>query len=91
MFNIEMGGYFFVGSQVTNGQTGNVLLKPDEAWNVDTKLDDGHPARGRVIAKFWNNLCSVPNAGAASQNNLDARYRVEDSSVQCSLNFIRQF
>ena len=25
------------------------MLTPEEAWNIDTKLDDGKPGRGRIL------------------------------------------
>jgi hypothetical protein len=64
-------------------------LTPAEAWNIDLKLDDGKPAQGKVIAKFWNNLCAAADNGNSTLNNLVASYRLDDSSRQCAL-FFRQ-
>lgn len=42
------GNSFGLGAQSgTYGMGG--LLKPEESWNLDSKLDDGLPARGRII------------------------------------------
>lgn len=79
------GNVFIFGTEYPNWETGSPALRPEEAWNIDTKLDDGLPASGRIIGRYWNNLCSEPNSGAPATTNLDARYRLTDSSVQCSL------
>lgn len=59
----------------------NAILKPEEAWNIDTKIDDGKPARGSVIARFWNNLCAAADDGTHDNNDLAASYRLTDSTV----------
>ncbi|PZP85045.1 MAG: hypothetical protein DI582_07000 [Azospirillum brasilense] len=30
------------------------LLTPQELWNIDTKVDDGRPATGRLVVSRWN-------------------------------------
>lgn len=35
---------------VDQGAASDGALTPKEAWNIDTKIDDGMPARGRLIA-----------------------------------------
>lgn len=30
------------------------LLTPQEAWNIDTKMDDGKPGLGRMVISRWN-------------------------------------
>lgn len=56
------------------------VLRTDEAWNVDTKLDDGKPAYGKVHS---NTGCT--NAGV--NTNLAAEYLLTDSAIRCSLAF----
>ncbi len=80
-----------LGSQTATGGPGGPLLKPEESWNIDTKMDDGHPGRGRVIGKFYNNLCMTQNSGAAVTTNLDVRCRLEDSANTCALFFVNLF
>lgn len=80
------------GSGFTYGTAGGqkaqgAIMKPEEAWNLDTKLDDGSPAAGKIIARFWNNTCSKPNSGAASNTNYDASYNLSDSAIRCALHF----
>lgn len=41
-------------------------VRSEEAWNIDTKLDDGKPARGRLIA-FIFNTCTDAGSAAGSR------------------------
>lgn len=61
-------------------------LRPEEAWNIDTKLDDGQPARGSIIVTNWS-TCSD------SDDNLDfdAAYRLTNRDVDCGLHFRNAF
>ena len=67
------------------------ILRPEEAWNIDTKFDDGKPAYGKVIAVYWNNLCAAADDGTSANNDLNASYRLTDATVQCALNFRQSF
>lgn len=67
------------------------VLRPEDAWNIDVKLDDGKPAMGKVVAMWWNNACASADSGASSATEFKAHYRLEDSSIQCSLKFVEYF
>jgi len=54
------------------------ILKGEELWNVDTKLDDGRPAYGIVRARFWSG-CTT--ATASSQLNAD--YALNSPNISC--------
>jgi len=73
------------------GQPDGATLRPAEAWNIDTKMDDGQPAYGAIVARFWNNTCTTAVTGVTSNTNLDARYRLEDDTIQCQLIWRRVF
>jgi prepilin-type N-terminal cleavage/methylation domain-containing protein len=67
-------------------------LTPEEAWGIDTKLDDGRPAYGMVIARFWNGTCAAPDSGGTPTNtDRNASYRLSDRTMRCQLNFIKLF
>jgi len=83
--------YFMFGRQWAGG--GNVpggnVLKPEEAWNIDTKMDDGRPVSGKIIPLYQNstNLCST----AASATDTSATYLLSSTTVGCSLYFLNAF
>jgi hypothetical protein len=37
------------GTQKGVARTGWPLVTPEEMWNIDTKMDDGRPAYGKVV------------------------------------------
>jgi len=90
-YAVEYGNYFELGANSANAANTAPLLKPEEAWNIDTKLDDGRPAYGKVVARYWNNLCSAADDGTHANNDLAASYRLSDSAARCTLIFTRQF
>lgn len=91
--NAGDGNFFAIGDYGNTLQFGKdsplgtnyvEALRPEEAWNVDTKVDDGLPARGKVIAVRWNS-CTT----ATLNTQLDAEYELTSSAIGCALNFVR--
>lgn len=81
---------FEFGASVPSGRVWGRALRPEEAWNIDTKVDDGRPAYGKVIARYWNNGCAAPISGPVANTNLNATYRLDQNSIECALNFINR-
>lgn len=78
--------YFILGSFINGGPSYNPLLTPEEAWNIDTKVDDGKPAQGKVFLYRWANCSTATSAGS-----VDAEYNVSYTSKDCTLIFPRAF
>ncbi len=57
------------------------VLRPEEAWNIDTKMDDGKPAFGKIRGGHTD--CATTLAVAAN-----ATYNVTFTSPTCRLGFI---
>jgi prepilin-type N-terminal cleavage/methylation domain-containing protein len=71
-------------------QLGGALLKPEEAWNIDTKLDDGKPAYGKVLSRSATSGCAVPDDGsAAAANKPQASYSLSNNSILCALHLVQ--
>lgn len=87
----DYGNALFFGAAVPTGSYQGAVLRPEEAWNIDTKLDDGKPAQGRVVARFWNNLCAAADDGTHANNDLVASYKLTDATPQCALFFVKAF
>lgn len=90
-YALNYSNHLRFGALTGTGQSQGPLLKPEEAWGIDTKLDDGKPAYGKVIAYYWNNLCAAADDGTHANNDFAASYKLTDSSVQCSLFFRDSF
>ena len=65
--------------------TGAALMKPEDVWNIDTKMDDGMPATGnvRVIGvAACTNFASGATAGIST-----AVYQLSNTNIGCALMF----
>ena len=65
---------------VVGNYTSGAALKPEEAWNIDTKMDDGRPALGKVRA--WIQTFH-PNCTDSTANT--ANYTLTQSAIACAL------
>ncbi len=82
---------FTIGIPVANAEVYTPVLRPQEAWNIDTKLDDGLPGQGKVVARdaFLLNGTNCTTATASTQTS--ATYYLVGSTVTCSLQFRQAF
>lgn len=74
------------GSNTGTWDNGGRVLRPEEAWNIDQKIDDGVPGRGKVLPRYWSD-CS----NATNQDDLDTTYRLTNTSRDCVLIFRNAF
>lgn len=56
------------GGLAAGGSPATPLLKPEESWNIDTKIDDGRPAYGIMRERFWDNCTDAANSAALNAN-----------------------
>tara|TARA_B100001123_G_scaffold351653_1_gene402743 strand:- start:431 stop:1207 length:777 start_codon:yes stop_codon:yes gene_type:complete len=90
-YAFNYGNHFVFGVDEANSATSAAAMTTEEAWNIDTKLDDGLPASGKIIARFWNNACATPVSGAASNSNYNAKYHLTNTGAQCSFRIRNMF
>lgn len=86
-YALSYGNAFYYGGQISDNLPTTAIMSPEEAWNIDTKIDDGLPAYGKVIARYWNDACSTANTGPSTFSNFDASYRLSDTTLQCAFFF----
>ena len=84
-YNQDLGNYLSIGASVSGSITQGKLLSPSEAWQIDTKMDDGLPATGQVVALKPSGTSPIPNC-TTSSTDASALYNRAVSSVECSLN-----
>lgn len=81
---------FFFGGWTTTYR-GN--LKPEEAWNLDTKMDDGKPGQGKIKAP-WDATYSASGTActnAANSAAINADYLLTNTSKDCEAFFTNAF
>lgn len=80
-FSTQLGSNwtgFILGGKVADFYYFAALLKPEEAWNVDTKIDDGKPQYGSIHT-HRNMTCTTTNDPAT------AAYALNITSAACNL------
>ena len=87
----DYGNNFSFGSSNAGFETDSAAISPSEAYAVDLKIDDGKPATGFIVARFWNNLCAAADNGVHSSTNLVASYKLSDTATRCALVFRKAF
>ncbi len=86
--NGTRNGWIQFGSDsAINTDNPGAVMKPEEAWNIDTKIDDGRPGIGRVEMRGWNGCTDAASAAAATNSN----YNLTNNSVICALMFVNPF
>lgn len=89
-FNLDYGNAFILGGQIPAGtnywlNASSYAINPSDAWNIDTKVDDGKPAVGKIIGTYNTSICTT----ATSNNDYTGDYRFTNTGKVCAL-FMRQ-
>ncbi len=82
----DYGNFFVFGTKWPTGFTNGPAIKPEEAWNIDTKMDDGLPGRGKVMP-VNHGTCTL----STSQTDYTSGYDLALSGNQCGLVFMQLF
>lgn len=84
---IDYGNSYHIGGSDAGNWPMAPLFKPEEAWNIDMKVDDGRPAYGAVIALYFNNSCG----DGTTATDLNVNYKLSNTSLACTLAFVRSY
>lgn len=89
LFALDYGNVFFFGTPQPSGNTEflNYNMSPSDAWNVDTKVDDGLPAQGKVIGSYNLSICTT----STSPNDYAGNYRLNNTGNVCLLTMRQSF
>ena len=79
----SQGHIITIGGYNSGAAPQNPVMKPEEAWNIDSKIDDGKPGLGRVrsfrAGGIYNPSCATSSTASA------ADYTLTSSAIGCSL------
>lgn len=78
LYALEYDNYYEFGSQTASSCNEGELLTPEETWNLDTKMDDGKPGTGSIVAGHWDE-CTL----SASKTDLDEDYDLTNDTRAC--------
>ena len=89
LFDGVYNNSFLFGGARTNSDPGAVIFKPEEAWNIDTKIDDGKPATGTLMVYTAGGFAACTDATVSS--TLTANYLLNNPVPACALVFRKLF
>jgi prepilin-type N-terminal cleavage/methylation domain-containing protein len=70
---------FRLGGATTTSWNSNAILKPEELWNIDTKMDDGKPGTGSVTSWLSSFVANCASTSVAST----ADYVLSNTTLTC--------
>lgn len=85
MYAGTYGNVFTLGFNSVAYETIMAAIKPEEAWNIDMKMDDGRPGTGVVRPRNPNNGSSGQALCATSTDPAVATYNLIHTSIACAL------
>lgn len=75
------GTPFYYGPESTYIELYDRAITPQEAWNIDNKMDDGMPYAGMLIEALGSNISCVTAVSATGT------YRLDATAIACSLKY----
>jgi prepilin-type N-terminal cleavage/methylation domain-containing protein len=86
---------FFVGGFVSGCCGIGAFLTPSEAFSIDSKIDDGLPAKGNVIRvggqlAAESSTCALADDGTTTSNDFNASYNTALDTTLCAIAFMNQ-
>ena len=89
-YRADYGNELVAGGRIVNSITEASTFKPEEAWNIDTKMDDGKPGTGKVMIRD-NVGFGVANGCTTSATNVDyaGEYRLANPTPTCAMKFLK--
>lgn len=84
LFDGSYMNWIRVGSYSANNSTIGLAFRPEEVWNIDTKIDDGSPAFGRITAN--KPFGGTPDCTTTSVS-ATAEYKLSIGTATCYFNY----
>ncbi|MFM9889203.1 MAG: type II secretion system protein [Rickettsiales bacterium] len=88
----DFGNLMVMGAAFSGNYPVNAALRPEEAWNIDTKVDDGKPATGKMWVRdstgFGTATACTTSANATAYTGL---YNLTNTAIACSPWFIKAY
>ena len=81
---VSPGTYLVIAQQIAAPGNANVGLVPDQALRIDTKLDDGVPDTGQVLA-YGQAIAGPGGCGVATAGAVAGTYSTSNTQATCGL------
>lgn len=91
-FDGNYGHMLFLSGGHRNDWPDYPIMTPEDAWNVDMKMDDGMPGQGKVVsirrdADNFFDCTTMPDGSNPAADEIEATYRLSNTDDACALIF----
>lgn len=91
-YKVDYSNYFAFGAPIAGDMPAGAALKPEEAWNIDTKMDDGKSGTGKVIARDAVGFAVTGSCtNSTSATDYTDSYNLSNSAIACAFLFPHSF
>ncbi len=86
-FESTYNNVFLFGGEVATNMTINPIIKAEDAYNIDTKLDDAKPGSGNVLVLESQSDCHDAGTSNIAELAGTAAYDLDNTNIGCALVF----
>lgn len=79
----------FFGLATGGDEGGDKVYTPEQAWNLDTKMDDGMALTGKIMPRYYRDCTTATTSGATADKT--NTYVLSKTSVECAPVFMQAF
>lgn len=90
----DYGSMMGFGAARTGSWPYKGVLTPEEAWNIDTKMDDGKPGTGKVFARDYVGFAAAAATKcttSVSSTDFAGDYNLGNTPVSCAFHFLKVY
>ncbi len=93
IYQYNYGNMFMFGAVPSGGGNTYIptVLKAEEAWNIDTKIDDGAPGSGKVMVRSYNAWGASSCTTSTTYTDYNGAYNLSFTPRQCGFYFPQLF
>ena len=85
------GNVIYISKASSRGSPYSPMLAPEDAGNLDTKMDDGLPGTGSVISNKGDGTTTYCTSVAGTTTDAGATYNFNVTNKDCYLQYLRAF
>ena len=94
VYTADYGNALLLGALVPNAFPNNPVLRPEDNWNIDKKIDDGMPGTGKVMVRetgTWSGAAATKCTTSTATNDYAGTYNLSNTNITCQLYFVKPF
>jgi prepilin-type N-terminal cleavage/methylation domain-containing protein len=92
VYAADYGNLLMFGGRTSGATPTSAVLRPEDAWNIDTKIDDGKPGTGKIMMISSLNWGTAGACSLATGNtDYVSGYNLASDTISCGLYFPKAY